>query len=69
MQNHILWFIVGLLCTPCVFLVVRLYKAQREEEDGQERLLQRIGIVWAILVFMIIVASSEYLWSTYIANS
>ena len=69
MQEHVMKFVFTLLCTPCVFVIVRLYKAQRVELDGQERLLQRIGIVWAVLVFMIIVASSDYLWSTYIIRN
>ena len=69
MEDHLRSFVQLILATPCVFLAMCLYKKQRRERDAHERLWQRLGIVWAVIIFVVVNLSIEHLWATYIGGS
>ncbi len=66
MDDHIRSLVHLVLAAPCFILVMRLYKMQRKEPDARERLLQRLGIVWAATIFLVLGFSFEWFWTTYI---
>ncbi len=69
MEDHLRSLALLILVTPCFFLAMRLYKRQREEPDARERLWQRLGVVWAVIIFVVVNLSFEYLWTTYVGGS
>lgn len=69
MEDHLRSLALLILVTPCFFLAMRLFKRQRKEPDPRERLWQRLGIVWAVIIFVVVNLSFEYLWTTYVGGS
>ena len=69
MEDYILPALHLLLATPCLFLGVYFYKKQRRELDVKRRIIQRLAIVWAAIIFVIIGLSLDHLWATYVAGS
>lgn len=58
-----------LLVAPCFALALRWYRLQRREKDRRTRIWQRLGIVWAMVIFVVISLSVDCFWSTYAARA
>lgn len=58
-----------LLITPCFVLALRWYRLQQKQEDWRIRAWQRLGIVWAITIFVVVSLSVDYLWSRYVSGT
>ncbi len=54
------------LAAPSLVLALRLYKLQRKELNARQRVWQRLGIAWAVIVFPVLVISFECFWTSYI---
>ncbi len=66
MEDHIRSLVHLILATPCFVLALRFYREQRTELDARKRLWQRLGIVWAATVFLVLGLSFEWFWTTYV---
>ncbi len=58
-----------LLVAPCFVLALRWYRRQREEREQQTRIWLRLGIVWAMLIFVTVSLAMDHFWSTWVTGA
>ncbi len=68
MEDHLRSLVQLLFVTPCFVLALRWYRLQRKEPDKYVRTWQRLGVLWAMVVFVVISLAGNCLWTRWVTG-